>query len=184
MASVAYNIEGDVLDRRHQAQTYDERRAYAMALIDRHLHEENPDQIEECMRLYTHDAVWEAPARGVRYVGQEQIKKNYLGVFEAAEGIEFHPVERFGTDERVVDDMWCTFRIRGPGFENCPFPVGTYVRMRLVHIFEVRDGLIARESGYECWTIDQEATQAAATQAAATQAAATLAAATPALAVV
>ena len=162
MAAATYKIDGDILDRRFSAGTYEERAAYAMDLIDRHLHEENPDQIEACMRLYTQDAVWEAPARGVRYVGQEEIKKNYLGVFEAAEGIEFHPVERFGTDDRVVDDMWCTFRICGPGFENCPYPVGTYVKMRLVHIFEIRDGLIARESGYECWTIDQEATARAA----------------------
>ena len=161
MASLAYAIQGDILDRRFLARNHEERTAYAMDLIDRHLHEENPEQIDACMRLYTEDAVWEAPSRGVRYVGQQEIKKNYLGVFEAAEGIEFHQVERFGTPDRVVDDMWVTFRIRGPGFENCPYPVGTYVKMRLVHIFEIRDGLIARESGFEGWTVDEEATRRA-----------------------
>ena len=145
---------GDVLERRHDAKTYEERVQYALDLVEQHFHEENPDQIDACMRLYTADAVWEAPARGVAYVGQDEIRKNYLGVFEAAEDIRFFPLERFATDDRVVDDMWATFRVRGPGFENCPYPVGTYVKMRLVHVFHIRDGLIAREMGYECWTID------------------------------
>ncbi len=145
---------GDVLERRFAAKTPEEARQYAMDLVGQHFHEENPSQIEECMRLYAPGAVWEAPARGVAYKGKEEIKKNYLGVFEAAEGIRFFPIERFGTAGRVVDDMWCTFKVCGPGFENCPVPVGTHVKMRLVHIFHIEDGLISREMGYECWTVD------------------------------
>ena len=33
--------------------------------------------------------------------------------------------------------------------ENFPFPKGTKVRMRLAHIFEMRDGKIAKEIAYE-----------------------------------
>jgi hypothetical protein len=144
----------DILARRHQPKTEQEAIQYAMDLVEQHFHEENPDQIEACMRLYTADAVWAAPARGVAYKGHEEIKKNYLGVFEAGAGIKFFPLERFGTADRVVDDMWCTFTVCGPGFENCPVPVGTHVKMRLLHVFHIEDGLISREVGYECWTID------------------------------
>ena len=147
-------LSGDILERRHLVKTYEEGVQYALELVEQHFHEENPGQIDACMRLYTTDAVWEAPARGVAYVGQDEIRKNYLGVFEAAEGIAFFPIERFGTPDRVFDDMWVTFRICGPGFENCPYPVGTNVKMRLTHVFHIRDGLIAREMGYECWTVD------------------------------
>jgi ketosteroid isomerase-like protein len=130
--------------------------SYNMKLVEMHLMEENPSQIDECLRLYTDDAVWEAPTRGVRYTGKQSIKENYLRLFDSAEGIRFEPIERFATHDRVVDDMWVHFRISGPGFENCPFPIGTKVKMRLVHIFHVRDGRISREIGYECWTRDEQ----------------------------
>lgn len=129
---------------------------YNMKLVDMHLHEENPDQLEECMRLYTDDAVWEAPTRGVKYVGKKEIMKNYLALFDSAEGISFEPLERFATLDRVVDDMWVRFTVSGEGFENCPYPIGTKVKMRLVHIFHIRDGLISREMGYEGWSIDND----------------------------
>ncbi|MHA3790087.1 nuclear transport factor 2 family protein [Sphingomonas sp. YL-JM2C] len=144
----------DVLDRRFVVKTPEEAIAYSLDLVEQHFHEENPSQIDACMRLYTDDAIWDAPARGVSYKGKELIRKNYLGVFEAAEGIQFFPLERFATADRVVDDMWVTFRVCGPGFENCPYPVGTFVKMRLVHVFHIDDGLISREIGYECWAID------------------------------
>lgn len=35
---------------------------------------------------------------------------------------------------------------------NCPFPTGTEVSMRIVHIFELDDdGRIIRENAYELW---------------------------------
>lgn len=129
---------------------------YNLKLVDMHLHEENPSHIDECLRLYTDDVVWEAPTRGVKYHGKQDIKKNYLALFDSAEGIEFEPLERFATPDRVIDDMWVRFKISGPGFENAPYPIGTKVKMRLVHIFHIRDGLISREMGYEGWSIDND----------------------------
>jgi len=141
----------ELLATRHKARTYEERSRYAMALVDLHLHEENPDRIDECIRLYTPDAIWECPARRVSYAGREKIKDMYLRLFASAEGISFRPIERFATPERVLDDMEARFRLSGNGFENCPFPIGTRVNMRLVHNFHIRDGMIAREVGYEVW---------------------------------
>jgi SnoaL-like domain len=143
-----------LLARHNSTMTYEERCQYALDLVDMHLHEENPDRIEECIKLYTEDALWDAPARNVSYRGRETIKKMYLRVFNSAEGISFHPVERFATPDRVFDDMEVKFRLSGDGFENCPFPVGTRVKMRLLHNFHISDGLIAREIGYEIWRRD------------------------------
>jgi len=79
----------------------------------------------------------------------------YLRVFNSAAGITFYPIERFATPDRVFDDMWATFRVSGDGFENCPFPIGTKVKMRLLHNFHIRDGMIAKEIGYEIWRRDE-----------------------------
>lgn len=127
----------------------------ALALVEMHFQEENPDQIDEALRLYSDDVEWHAPARNVIYKGKQEIKKMYLALFGAAEGIQLHPLERFATPDRVVDDTVVTFRIGNNDIQNCPYPVGTDVRMRLVHIFRVENGKITRETGYECWTIDQ-----------------------------
>jgi hypothetical protein len=144
-----------LLATRHQPKTYQEQCRYAADLVELHLHEENPERIDECLKLYAEDAVWECPARRVSYVGREKIKEMYLRLFASAEGIRFLPIERFATPERVFDDMEATFRLSGNGFENCPLPVGTRVNMRLLHNFHVRDGMIAREIGYEVWRRDE-----------------------------
>jgi hypothetical protein len=144
-----------LLASRHQPRSYQERCQYASGLVDLHLHEENPERIDECLKLYAEDAVWECPARRVSYVGREKIREMYLRLFASAEGIRFRPIERFATPERVFDDMEATFRLAGNGFENCPLPIGTKVNMRLLHNFHIRDGMIAREIGYEVWRRDE-----------------------------
>ena len=35
------------------------------------------------------------------------------------------------------------------------FPIGTKVKMRLLHNFHIRDGMIAKEIGYEIWRRDE-----------------------------
>ena len=141
----------DLIARRYQPRTYEEKVQHALDVVSMHLQEENPERIDECIRLYTEDAVWEAPARLVSYQGRETIKKMYLKVFNGVEDFVFTPVERWATPDRVFDDFYASFRIVGDAFENCPLPIGTKVKMRLIHNFHIRDGLIAREIGYEVW---------------------------------
>jgi hypothetical protein len=117
----------------------------ALELVAMHLHEENPNCIDKCVKLYSEDAVWQAPARGVSFAGRETIKSSHLRVFGSTEGIMFQPNECFATPDCVRDDMWATFPISGDGFENCPLLIGTMVKMRLLHNFRMRDRLIYKE---------------------------------------
>ena len=57
--------------------------------------------------------------------------------------VSFQPLQRFATEDRVVDDCIITFEVAKDGYFH--FPAGSKVKMRLVHIFEMRDGKIARE---------------------------------------
>jgi SnoaL-like domain len=144
----------ELLARRHRPMSYQERVQYALDLVDMHMHEENPVRIDECLKLYTEDALWDAPARGVSYRGRQLIKENYVRIFDHTDGIRFEPIERFASPDRVFDDMWVHFTLTGDAFDNCPFPVGTKVKMRLLHNFHIRDGMIERETGYEIWLKD------------------------------
>ena len=64
----------ELLARRKLPKTYQEQCQYALDLVAMHLEEENPERIDECIKLYTEDAVWETPARAVTYTGRERIR--------------------------------------------------------------------------------------------------------------
>jgi hypothetical protein len=56
--------------------------------------------------------------------------------------------------ERVFDDNWATSRIAGDGFDNCPLPIGTKVKIRLRNP-HIRDEMVAEELGYQVWRRDE-----------------------------
>ena len=71
------------------------------------------------------------------------VGRNYQQLWASMRNVKFQPLQRFATEDRVVDDSNVTFEIAQDGYWH--FPVGSQVKMRLVHIFEMRNGKIARE---------------------------------------
>jgi len=131
--------------------THDEIVARNVAAAEKHFHDENPEGIREALDLYTEDITWEVPARGILLHGKEAVHKEYTRIFAYADGLVIHPIRRFASEQFVFDDSIATFTVTGPGWRNCPFPIGTKVSMRLTDVFELRDGKICRENGYEIW---------------------------------
>lgn len=129
----------------------DEIIARNVAAVENHFHDENPEGIRRALELYTDDITWEVPARGILLHGKEAVYREYVAIFGSAQGLVVRSIRRFGTERYVFDDSIATFTVTGPGWRNCPFPIGTKVSMRLTHIFELRDGKICRENGYEIW---------------------------------
>ena len=122
-----------------------------LAAVEAHFHSEATGEVEQAVELYTDDAVWESPARSLIFRGKEATAANYRRMFDSLRNVEFRPVQRFATTDRVVDDSIVTFDLIGDGMVNAPLPVGSSVEMRLVHIFEMRDGKISRETAFEIW---------------------------------
>lgn len=81
--TAAAKTVGQLLERRQAPKNYEQQCQYALDLVEMHLHEENPERIDECIKLYAEDAIWEAPARGVAYTGRERIKEMYMRLFFA-----------------------------------------------------------------------------------------------------
>ena len=54
------------------------------------------------------------------------------------------PLQRFGTEDRVVDDSLVTFDVVRDGCWP-HFSTRQKIEMRLVHIFEMRNGKISKE---------------------------------------
>ena len=110
------------------------------------------NEVEKALELYTDDVVWEAPGMILlggghhHYEGKRALADNYRKLFASMKDIQFQPVQRFATENRVVDDLIVPFEVVKEG--NSQFPVGQKVEMRLVHIFEMRDEMISRETAF------------------------------------
>jgi ketosteroid isomerase-like protein len=118
-----------------------------LAIIEAHFGSEASGRIDAAIELYTDDIVWEAPARSLVIKGKEAVAANYREIFSVLKDVEFHTLDRFATEDRVVDDSVITFEVARDGF--IPLPLGTKGEMRLTHIFEMRDGKISKEIGIE-----------------------------------
>ena len=130
-----------------RVETDGDRIAENLACVESHFHSEAQDEIEAALELYTDDIVWEAPApNGLNrsFAGKEAVAGNYRELFASMRGIEFQPLQRFATADRVVDDSVVTFEVAREGYWP-HFSEGQKVTMRLVHIFEMRGGKIAKE---------------------------------------
>jgi ketosteroid isomerase-like protein len=117
-----------------------------LAAVENHFHSEATNEVDAALQTFTDDIVWEAPAlnglnRSAR--GKRDAEVNYRALFGSMRDVKFTLLQRFATEDRVVDDSLVTFEVAQEGYWH--FPLGSKVEMRLVHIFEMRDGKIARE---------------------------------------
>jgi hypothetical protein len=124
--------------------------SHNLDIVDRHIRGEAQD-VDSVLDLYTDDVVLSIPARGIELHGKTNIRAMYLRLFGSMRDVELHPLDRFATEDRVVDDMRVFLTVVGDGIENCPVAPGCRAELRLIHHFQMRDGLIAREEVFEVW---------------------------------
>jgi ketosteroid isomerase-like protein len=123
-----------------------QRIAANLAAVEGHFHAEAENEVAAALELYMDDIVWEAPAlNGLdrAYSGKDAVARNYRELWASMRDVKFTLLQRFATEDRVVDDSLVTFEVIRDGYWH--FPLGSKIEMRLVHIFEMRDGKIARE---------------------------------------
>lgn len=130
-----------------------------LAAVEAHFHSEAANEVDEALKLYTDDIVWESLVRELTFRGKEAIGDNYRKMFASFHVEEFRCLQRFATEDRVVDDSVLTVVLSGNTMENPPLPVGSKAEVRLLHIFEMRDGKISRELVFEDWRVVQPAVQ-------------------------
>ncbi|MEU6147537.1 nuclear transport factor 2 family protein [Streptomyces sp. NPDC047081] len=122
-----------------------------LAAVQEHFHNENPEDVDKAIALYTDDIVWEAPSRGQVYRTAAEVKAAYLDIFETVHIAKLTLLRQVATETSVFTDHIGEATVVGDKMPNLPFPVGTKLNARLVHHFEMRDGKIAREIAYEIW---------------------------------
>ncbi len=116
-------------------------------LIDRHFAAENAHDVEATLQTYTDDILWDdvthphSPFRGKRAVSEV-----YGGILQAIPDLNLRSIRRFECAEHVVDESILTGHVSGE-FAGVA-GVGAPVSFRILHVFDLRDGLIARENAW------------------------------------
>ena len=115
-------------------------------IIDRHFAAENAHDVGATLATYTDDVVWDDVTHpSCPVYGKEAAGAIYAGIIEAIPDVHLESVRRFSAGESVVvDESILTGHVHGSwaGVEGGGAPV----RIRMLHVFDLRDGLIAREN--------------------------------------
>ena len=117
----------------------------AVDIIDRHFAAENAHDIEGTLATYTDDIVWDDVTHPLCPVqGKEAAGSIYAGIIDAIPDVHLESVRRFNSGDVVVDESVLTGHVHGEwaGVDGGGAPV----RVRVLHVFDIRDGLIAREN--------------------------------------
>ena len=139
--------------------TTDELITSNLALVEAHFHSEAANEVEKALELFTDDIHWESPTRNLLLRGKQATRENYRKMFESFKVEGFRNLSRFATEDRVVDDSVITVELIGDGVVNAPVPIGSTVEIRLLHVFDIRDGKIAKELVFENWRVIKPAVE-------------------------
>jgi hypothetical protein len=96
-----------------------DRIARNLACVEKHFHSEVVNEVEAALNLYTDDIVWDASAlNGLdrSFSGKQDVTKNYYELFASMRNVRFQCLQRFATEDRVVDDSMVTFEIARGGY--------------------------------------------------------------------
>jgi steroid delta-isomerase-like uncharacterized protein len=120
-----------------------------MDIIDRHFAAENAHDVAATLATYTDDIVWDDVTHpDAPFHGKDEVGSVYSSIIDAIPDVNLESVKRFsGGDGRyVVDESILSGHVEGTwsGMEGGGAPV----RTRILHIFEVRDGLISYENAW------------------------------------
>ncbi len=98
----------------------EDRAAQNLAVAAQHFHDEQTDNIEEGLKLYTEQPIWEAPNPGGMLDrachGRDAVMKNYKELFASMKNMKFQHLRRFATEDRVVDDSILAFDVARDGY--------------------------------------------------------------------
>ena len=120
-----------------------------MDIIDRHFAAENAHDVQGTLDTYTDDIVWDDVTHpDSPFRGKEAVARVYSGIIEAIPDVVLTSVRRFtGEGGRyVVDESSLTGHVHGEwaGMAGGGAPV----EVRILHVFEIRDGLISYENAW------------------------------------
>lgn len=120
-----------------------------MDIIDMHFAAENAHDVAATLDTYTDDIVWDDVTHpDAPFCGKEAVGAVYSSIIDAIPDVVLESVKRFSGEggRYVVDESILTGHVHGQwaGMQGGGAPV----RTRILHVFELRDGLISYENAW------------------------------------
>jgi uncharacterized protein len=118
-----------------------------MDIIEQHFAAENAHDVLATLATYTDDLVWDDVGNPACPVyGKSAAAEIYEGIIEAIPNLHLESVSRFACGAHVIDESIATGHVGGTfiGIDGGGAPV----RFRILHLFDIRDGLISREQAW------------------------------------
>src|SRR5665213_3176936 len=123
------------------------RKVATLDIIDLHFAAENSHDIPGVLATYTEDVVWDDVGHPDCPVhGKPAAAEMYQGIATAIPDLHLGAVRRFSAGALVVDEAVATGHVNGPflGMDGGGAPV----EFRILHVFQLRDGLISHEQAW------------------------------------
>ena len=120
-----------------------------MDIIDRHFAAENAHDVVGTLATYTEDIVWDDVTHpDAPFHGKEEVGRVYSSIIDAIPDVRLETVRRFSGEggRYVVDESRLTGHVEGEW--SGMVGEGAPVEIRILHVFEVRDGLICYENAW------------------------------------
>ena len=118
-----------------------------MDLIERHFAAENAHDIPATLATYTVDVVWDDVGHpACPRVRQERRGRDLRRIMDGIPDLHLKSIARFACGDHVVDESVATGHVSGSfmGIDGRGAPV----LFRILHVFDIRDGLISREQAW------------------------------------
>ena len=102
---------------------------------------------------YAPDVIWEAPRRGLTWLGRERVIGNLLREAAAMRDPKLTCVRRTVGDVQIIDEWVARFVYAGEGIDRVDLPAGAEVELERVRILTLANGLVTLETAIETWTV-------------------------------
>ena len=109
--------------------------------------------IDDVRAGYAPNVIWNAPRRGLLWMGREKVIANLLREAAAMQGKQFNRLRRHKGDAQIIDEYVARFTYRGEGIENVALPAGASVELQRLRILVLANNLVTRETVIETWTV-------------------------------
>jgi steroid delta-isomerase-like uncharacterized protein len=116
-------------------------------VVDRHFAAENAHDVAATLATYTDDIVWDDVTHPLSPVhGKDAVGAVYSDIMDAIPDVRLETVRRLedGSGTFVVDESILTGHVDGAWAGI--YGEGAPVRVRILHVFNLTDGLISREN--------------------------------------
>jgi steroid delta-isomerase-like uncharacterized protein len=124
-----------------------DRTAQALAIVEEHFAAENAHDIPRTLATYADDLIWDDVSNPeCPLEGKEAAARNYAEILATIPDLTMVSTLRFASAYHVVDEAILSGHVRGSflGIEADGAPIS----FRILHVFDIRAGLIAREQAW------------------------------------